>query len=188
MNISDLYNDYLFGKQTLEQLGEKYNKCSRTIRRKLDTVRTTRIISSKKEVIVLADASYWGRKFGVLVFKDWRTKRILWRKFLRKKETLSDYQEGLDWLEDNGFKIDGVVCDGFKGLFKLFGKYKVQMCQFHQYKIIERNLTMNPILEASKELLSIAKLLCHTDKESFVGAFEEWCVKWDSFLKERTIG
>ncbi len=187
LDANSLYNEYLFGKQTLGQLAEKYSKSPRTIRRRLDTVRSTRVVSSQKQVIVLVDATYWGRRFGVLAFKDWKSKRILWRKFLSKKETLADYQEGLDWLQENDFKIEGVVCDGLKGLFNLFGAYKVQMCQFHQYKIVERKLTKNPTLEASKELLDIAKLLCHTDKESFIGVFEEWCLKWDSFLKERSI-
>lgn len=150
-------------------------------------MRSTRIISSKKDVILLVDATYWGRRFGVLVFKDVTTKRAIWRKFLMKKETISDYQEGLDWLLDNGFKIRGVVCDGLRGVFNIFSKYNVQMCQFHQLKIIQRYLTLNPVLEPSKDLLEIAKRLCNTDKESFIGVYNEWVIKWDSFLKERTI-
>ena len=34
-------------------------------------------------------------------------------------------------------------------------------------------------------MLSIVKLLTHTDKESFIGLFEEWAGKWDNFLRER---
>ena len=30
-------------------------------------------------------------------------------------------------------------------------------------------------------------MLCHTDKDSFIGALEEWYTKWEGFLKERTI-
>ena len=30
-------------------------------------------------------------------------------------------------------------------------------------------------------------MLCHTDKESFIGALEEWYTRWEDFLKERTI-
>jgi hypothetical protein len=48
-------------------------------------------------------------------------------------------------------------------------------------------LTSQPELEASKELLSIIKLLVHSDKESFIGIFEQWAVKWDKFLKERRV-
>jgi hypothetical protein len=134
---------------------------------------------------VLIDTTYWGRNFGVVVFKDWRTKRILWRKFVHY-ETLADYQEGIEWLEHHNFKIDGIVCDGLRGMFQLLFRYRVQMCQYHQLRIVQRYLTRNPELPASGELLSIAGLLTCTDKESFVSSFEEWCKRWDAFLKERT--
>jgi hypothetical protein len=132
------------------------------------------------------DTTYWGRNFGVVVFKDSRTKKILWRKFVRH-ETLSDYKEGMEWLERQGFKIEAIVCDGLRGMFQMFSKYRVQMCQFHQVKIVQRYLTKQPDLQASKELLEIVKLLAHTDKESFVGIFERWTIKWEKFLKERSI-
>ena len=73
----------------------RYGISQSTVRRKLDSIRVPRIISSFKSVVVLMDTTYWGLKFGVVVFKDRRTKRILWRKFVRH-ETLSDYQEGID--------------------------------------------------------------------------------------------
>lgn len=148
------YDDYLFGKQTIRQLSIHYNVSESTVRRKLSFKRSTRIISRDKDVVVLMDATYWGKKFGVVVMKDSLTGKVLWRKFINGKETLADY--------------------------------KVQMCQFHQVQIVKRYLTQSPELEASKELLSIAKMLCHTDKESFTGLFEEWCMKWSGFLKERT--
>ena len=119
--------------------------------------------------------------------KDSRTGKILWRKFIKKKETLSVYAEGVDWLVSKHFKIEGIVCDGLRGLFQQFGQYKVQMCQFHQIQIVKRYLTEEPELEASKELLSIVKTLCHTDKESFMGLFEQWTDKWSNFIKERSI-
>ena len=79
----------------------------------------------------MIDTTYWGRNFGVVVFKDWRTKRVLWRKFVRY-ETLADYQEGFDWLESHNFKIEGVVCDGLRGMFQMLSLYRVQMCQYHR--------------------------------------------------------
>lgn len=182
-----LYEDYIFGKQTVSQLSKKYNVSESTIRRRLNTQRSTRIISSTKDVVVLMDTTYWGRNFGVVVMKDSRTKKILWRKFIRKKETLSDYQEGIDWLDAHDFTIEGIVCDGLRGIFKMLSNYRVQMCQFHQVQIVKRYLTSNPELEASKELLSISKMLCNTDKDSFIGIFEDWVDKWADFLKERTL-
>ena len=38
----------------------------------------------KKDVVV-TDATYWGRGFSVIVMKDSRIKRVLWRKFIYKK-------------------------------------------------------------------------------------------------------
>ena len=77
------------------------------------------------------------------------------------------------------------MCDGLKGLRAIMTGYKFQLCQFHQVMSIKTKLTMHPKLEASKELLSLSRTLCHTDKDSFVGAFEAWETKWDSFLRER---
>lgn len=94
IDIERLYKGYLFGKQTVDQLSEQYGKSPRTIRRRLAEFKSRRIISSDKRVVVLMDATYWGRRFGVVVMKDSRTGKILWRKFITGKETLSDYREG----------------------------------------------------------------------------------------------
>ena len=182
-----LYKEYIFGKQTLKQLSDKYKISISTVQRKLASVRSTRIISSNKDVVVLMDATYWGRNFGVVVMKDARTRKILWRKFIFRKETLSDYREGMDWLIGNGFQIEGIVCDGLRGIFQMFSRYRIQMCQFHQARIVKRYLTQNPELEASIELLNITKTLSSTDKESFVGMFDDWYNKWSGFIRERYI-
>jgi hypothetical protein len=50
--------------------------------------------------------------------------------------------------------------------------YRVQMCQYHQLRILQRYLTRNPELPESIELLSIMKMLINTDKESFIGCFD----------------
>ena len=54
----ELYNDYVFGKQTLKQLSIKYKITVRTVQRKLSLVGSTRVISSSKKVIVLMDTTY----------------------------------------------------------------------------------------------------------------------------------
>ena len=41
----ELYNDYVFGKQTLKQLSIKYKITVRTVQRKLSLVGSTRVIS-----------------------------------------------------------------------------------------------------------------------------------------------
>lgn len=168
------------------QLSDKYGVSVSTIQRRLREVHTTRIVSKDKDVVVLMDASYWGRDFGVLVFKDALRGKILWRKFLDKKETRADYMEGVEWLEQNGFRIHGVAIDGLKGLAQMLSKYKVQYCQFHQVKAVKKYLTNKQKTQAGIELKAIALMLCHTDKESFIGVLDEWYEHWQTFLKERT--
>lgn len=177
----------MFGKQTYLDLAVQYNVSESTIKRKIKLhLQVAKSTPKARSVTLLMDATYWGRNWGVLVIMDAQSGEVLYHKYIGN-ERLLDYKEGVDYLEQKGFVIDGIVCDGFKGLFQIFSKYKVQMCQFHQAAIIRRYITLNPKLEAGKELKELTKLLCRTDKESFIGAFNEWLDKWSAFLKERVI-
>lgn len=184
LDTKSLIEDYVFGKQTQLALSKRYSVSVSTIARRLNEIRTTRIISSHKSVVVLMDTTYWGRKFGVVTFKDNKAKVVLWRKFV-KYETLADYKEGIDWLLSTGFTVQGIVCDGLRGMFQLFGNHRVQMCQYHQVSIVRRYLTQNPELDASVELWKITKHLTKSNKEDFIDKFQQWEQKWADFLKER---
>ena len=186
-DFHSLFEEYLSGKQTLVQLAAKHSVSVSTIQRRLRTIHSTRIISKDKEVVVLMDTTYWGRDFGVVMLYDCYRKKLLWRKFINRKEVIADYLEGIAWLEKYHFKIYGIVCDGLKGLAKSLGRYKVQYCQFHQVKTVCSYLTQKPKTEAGKELRKIALLLCHTDKESFEGMLNEWYSKWGEWIKERSF-
>lgn len=76
------------------------------------------------------DATYWGRNFGVLLIVDAYRKRLLWRKFLDKKETIADYLEGIEWLRDHNYKILAIVFDGLWGLPQALVRYKVNIVSF----------------------------------------------------------
>ena len=132
------------------------------------------------------DTTYWGRGFGVMLFKDAITKENL-LKYYVNTETNALYRAGVKELQSRGFTILAIVCDGRKGLIQSFEKIPVQMCQFHQVAIIRRYITKNPKMQASKELKTVVDLMRHTDKESFQGALIGWFGKWESFLNERTI-
>lgn len=59
------------------------------------------------------------------------------------------------------------------------------MCQFHQILITRRYLTQDPDVVASKELLNLVKDITKMDKESFIGAFDEWYERNKDVLSER---
>ena len=181
---SQVVTDYVEGKQTLVQLAAKYKVAERTIRRDLEAMRFVHCVAKYKEVTIQLDTTYWGRNFGLMVIKDALRNKVLWHKYVRN-ETIAQYIEGVSWLQSKGFKIYGAVIDGMRGLAQALYPIPVQMCQFHQILITRRNLTQEPDLEASVELLDLVKNITRMDKESFVGAFDEWHEKYKDVLNER---
>ena len=181
---SQVITDYVDGKQTIIQLAAKYKVSERTIRRDLESMRFVRKKAKYKEVTVQLDTTYWGRKFGLMVIKDALRNKVLWHKYVYN-ETINQYMEGISWLESQGFKIYGIVIDGMRGLAQALYPIPVQMCQFHQILITRRYLTQEPDLNASCELLSLVKNITQMDKESFIGAFNEWHDKYKDVLNER---
>ncbi len=181
-----IWEEYTKGKQTYSLLAKKYQCSVKTIQRKIDKVAVQATEKHPRKVIILMDTTYWGRGFGVMLFKDALTKENI-LKYYVKTETNAKYVEGLETLKAKGFDIMAIVCDGRKGLIQSFGDIPVQMCQFHQAAIIRRYLTKKPKLQAAKELLLVVDLMKSTDKESFEGALQIWYDKWREFLNERTV-
>lgn len=183
-NKVQVITDYVEGKQTLSQLAQRYRISERTIQRDLAGMRFVRKIAKVKDVTIQLDTTYWGRNFGLMVIKDALRNKILWHKYVRN-ETISQYMEGISWLKSNGFRIYGAVIDGMRELAQALYPIPVQMCQFHQILITRRYLTQEPELEASIGLLSIVKNISKMDKESFVGAFNDWSEKYQNVINER---
>lgn len=182
-----IWNEYVKGKQTYQQLAEKHGCSIKTIQRKIDAVKVEKNTSFPGVVNLLMDTTYFGRQFGVMVFKDSLTSQILWKQYV-KQETNKLYLQGIEEIVRRGIKIQSVICDGRKGLLQLFeANTPIQMCNFHQIAIIRRYLTKNPKLQASIELWEHTLLLTNTDKESFTGGLEDWFIKWESFLNERKV-
>lgn len=180
-----IWQEYIEGKQTYEQLAERYCCSKRTIQRKIDLYEPPSPSKQPRIVIVLMDTTYWGRNFGVMLFKDSVSKENL-LKYYVKTETNLLYQQGVGELKSRGYTVQAIVCDGRRGLLSSFGGIPVQMCQFHQSAIIRRYITKNPRLPAAIELKEVVKLMPNTDKESFEGALNAWFVNWGDFLDERT--
>lgn len=130
------------------------------------------------------DTTYFGRKFGIMVFKDSISGQILYKQYV-KQETNKLYLSGIKEIAGRGIKIQAIVCDGRKGLLQLVEGILIQMCTFHQVAILRRYLAKKPKMEASKELWALVLLLSKADKESFEGGLVHWHTKWEGFLNER---
>ena len=176
---------YCSGKQTYAQLAQRFGCSPKTIQRKLDKV----VVIKRKEffrvAVVIMDTTYFGRSFGVMVFKNSLDGVVLYKQYVRY-ETNALYLSGISEIRRRGIDIQAIVCDGRQGLFGLFGDIPVQMCQFHQIQIVLRYLTRKPKTQASIELKKLALNLTKQTKEVFVNSLNEWHLRWCDYLNERS--
>ena len=185
MSSTALWQSYLTEKRAIKELSVLHKCSERAIRRRLQLVAESFTPYNPKTAIVIIDTTYFSRTFGVMLFQDATSGRIIRRKFVRN-ETNKDYLSGLEAISDSGTKIEAVVCDGHTGLLQAIASCPVQMCQFHQFQIIRRLLTDNPHLPAGIELLALTRKMFTIGKERFIMEFNEWCEQWSGFLDERT--
>lgn len=136
--------------------------------------------------MAIADVIFFGREYGVLVFRSYDLKQNLyWTEV--KSETAAIYQEARQILEELGFTFDATVIDGRPGVRAVFNGIPIQLCQFHQIKTVNKYLTRRPKLQAAKELRTIALALTEITEEYFTTLLNQWFEKWKDFLKERTV-
>jgi len=123
---------------------------------------------------------------GTLVFKDSLSKEVLIWKHIQS-ETLKGYKYLLKELLELGYTINSITIDGKRGLYKAFKDYPVQMCHFHQKRIIQRYITKHPKLEASKDLQKIMNKLTSTNETIFTKKLDAWHKIYQDFLAEKTL-
>lgn len=182
-----LWQEYTQGKQTYKQLAIKYNLSVRTIQRRLDKVSVVKAVITNNQnspVGLIMDTTYFGRDFGIMVFMDNVSGRVLHYAFV-EYETNDLYRMGVYAIKDK-FALHSITCDGRRGLLGGFGDIPTQMCHFHQIAIVRRYLTKSPKHKASQELLLLAKSLITSNQQCFGKALDEWHDKHKDYLDERT--
>jgi hypothetical protein len=180
-----LWEDWADHKQTYQELSEDHDKSIRWVQKALDKDKSDyslRLIP--QPTCISMDSSGFG-DFGIMVWRSPGLKRNLHAKVILS-ETIEEYKAGLKHLMDLGWKINAIISDG-RGLNQDFFGLPVQMCHFHQVKIITKYLTKHPRSRPSIELRSLALKLSKTDKASFTGWLNEWYEKYQDFLKEKTL-
>ena len=132
------------------------------------------------------DTTYFGRRFGVMVFKDSLSGTILYSQYV-KYETNHLYLLGIKEIIRRGVSVQSIICDGRKGLFSLFGNIPIQMCQFHQIQIVLRYLTRKPKHQAGIELKIIVLSITKLTQVKFEKELDNWYMVWRDYYNERSI-
>ena len=87
------------------------------------------------------------------------------------------------------------VTDGGSGFAKaaraIWPDTKIQRCLVHIKRQVVRKTTMNPRLEAGKQLLALARRLPKVgngdEAAAWLADYAEWCSRWERFLREFTL-
>lgn len=128
---------------------------------------------------------FFGRYWGVVVIRDPHKKQnVYWEEIIT--ESPLAYQLGIQDLQRRGFVVRALVIDGRKGVREAFPGIPIQMCQFHQLRIVTRYITLRPKLEAGQELRAIALTIPTSTEIEFVTRLSQWHSRWSEFLKEKT--
>lgn len=156
------------------------------VRKQLDTIVVPAPEIVPQPTVVIADTTFWGRHYGVCVFRSSELKKnIWWHEVIN--ELMAHYYYAKKILEERGWSFTAAVVDGRRGLFNVFKGIPVQMCQFHQIKIVIRYITTRPKTEAGRELLALVLTLTKTNEKAFTEALNAWHTKWESFINEMTV-
>lgn len=182
-----LWNEYSVGKQTLREIGEKTGHSYKWVRNRLDGVTVSMPDDlTPMPTIIVPDTTFWGRSYGVMVFRSWTLKRNLWWSEVAS-ERVANYHYGRKILEAEGWTFTAAVIDGRRGLANVFNDIPVQMCHFHQLQTVTKYLTRRPKTKAGKELRVLTLTLTKTDENTFTKVLIAYEKKWKHFLEEKTI-
>jgi len=156
------------------------------VRNKLDAINVsmpTDIVP--QTTIIVADTTFWGRSYGVCVFRSWNLKRNIWWNEV-SGEKVAHYYYGRKILEERGWVFIAAVVDGRRGLATVFRDIPVQICHFHQMKNVTKYLTRRPETLAGQELRSIMLTLPKSNEKEFTKLLVEWKKDWNEFITDKT--
>jgi hypothetical protein len=111
IDLEELWTLYSSGKQTYLQLAERFCCSTRTIQRMVDKVHIVKRKEFSSTAVVIMDTTYFGRGFGVMVFKNSLDGVVLHKQYVRY-ETNALYLAGISEIIRRGIHIQGIVCDG----------------------------------------------------------------------------
>ncbi len=187
--VLSAYFFYVKGKHTLTELSVKYGKSQRTIKRYFDKLTVSRSYSaqpSREKINLIFDATYFGRGYGILVFRA-DSHNLYWKEI--ESEKLVYIEECLKILEDRNYEFKSFTIDGRKGVIELLKRLypivPIQLCLYHQKAIIRRYITSRPKTECGKDLQKLMKEMLDLNEDEFVWKFKELKNRYHNFLKEK---
>ncbi|MBK2345935.1 hypothetical protein IBE10_03160 [Francisella tularensis subsp. novicida] len=139
-----LFYKYVFKHQTYADLALEYGKTKRWAYDQIHSYEVAKKEHNPRAVTLLCDTTFYGKrkdKLATVVFCDTiENEVLLWRHVDSEKSKY--YKEMLQQLLSLGYTVNAVTIDGKRGL-NTVKVCPIQMCHFHQKKIVDRYI-VNP--------------------------------------------
>ncbi|MDP0377990.1 transposase, partial [Glaesserella parasuis] len=84
---------------------------------------------------IIADVTFFGREFGVLVLMDTLAKKVIYHRVIKTEKDFY-YKLALNMLREKAIGFNPLQMMGVEGLFNT----PIQMCHFHMVAIVMRKL------------------------------------------------
>ncbi|WP_419856495.1 IS256 family transposase, variant Zn-binding type, partial [Actinobacillus pleuropneumoniae] len=186
LNSTQIWLDYSVGKQTYQQLANKYQCSVRTIQRYLEKAPKAFLKAPQNKYLnLIIDTTFFHRDFGVMVFIDSLSTKVVYHQIVKTEKDIY-YKKAINHLREKGYIIQSITCDGRRGLLKDLMNTPTQMCQFHLVAIVMRALRKKHQSHAGRKLKTIIKTLKVSSKNEFYLKIHHWKIKHKAFLEERS--
>lgn len=180
-----IQKSYVHQKQTLTELGAAYGRSLPWVRKQLDSVPFEKRSIVPQPTVILADTTFWGRSYGVTVFRSPSLKRNLWWTEVSSEKMIT-YQYGRKILEEQKWMLTAAVVDGRRGLTTVFKDLPVQVCQFHQMKTVTKYVTRKPQTIEGQTLRALVLMLATSTEAEFTEALAQWKQTYSHVLTDKT--
>jgi hypothetical protein len=135
--------------------------------------------------VFIADTTFFGRTWGVCVFRAPHLKQNIWWTDVHK-EVMATYHYGRKILEEREWVFEAVVVDGRRGMLKVFEGMPIQVCQFHQMRTVTKYLTKKPKTPEGQALRAIMLTLTKSTEDTFTQLLAGWKKQYPYVLTDKT--
>lgn len=169
----------------MKEIAKDHGRSITWVRTQIEKVGLKRRLLSPGATVFVTDTTFFGRTWGVCVFRAPQLKRNVWWKDVTR-EVMANYHYGRKILEERGWVFQAVVVDGRRGMIKVFNDIPLQICQFHQMKNVTKYITRRPETEAGKALRRLMLTLASSTEAEFTTRLSAWHHTWGHYISEKT--
>ena len=188
VDSSAIYRYYAEGTYTIAQIAERLGISCSTVKRRMKGFPLSTTSTTPRTVALQMDTTYWGQNFGVVLFMDAATHRILHFSFIYRKERIEDSLGGDSLPQRAGNPGEG------SRFWRTFRAEKVLGTNSLPILPIPSNATHQTAAHQSPEASGLYRAeqeislqLTQSDKKQFAGLLAQWHERWKAYLEEKTF-